>query len=173
MQPLNREWLRLRQRMDGFWLARSGQERKLLTLGGAVAGLALFYSLLIAPAVDGRARLRHDLPQLRQEAAEIAALARQAAELKQQTPPPVPPMSRASLAAALAARGLNAQSIGITGDYAKLQLSGVPFAGLSAWLDALRREQRIAVQEASIVAQSVPGMVDASLTLVQSGSQAP
>jgi len=150
-----------------FWLARSEQERKFLAIGAGAVALALVYSILIAPAVAGRAQLRKDLPLLRQEAAEIQALARQADELKRQAPVPVAPMSRASLSASLAARGLSAQSIGITGESARLQFSGVPFASLVAWLDAMRRESRIAVQDANIVAQATPGMVDATLALHQ------
>jgi general secretion pathway protein M len=45
----------------------------------------------------------------------------------------------------------------MTGEYAKLQLNGVSFANLVAWLDAQRRENRIAVQDAAITALAAPG----------------
>ena len=44
----------------------------------------------------------------------------------------------------------------------------VPFASVMLWLDGLRREGRVAVQEAKITAQGKAGLVDASLTLHQS-----
>lgn len=151
-----------------FWAERSAQERKLLKAGAWVAALALVYAVLLAPALDGRAKLEKELPLLRQDAADLQALARQADEVKRQTPLQVPAMSRDSLAASLTTRGLSAQSLALTGEYAKLQLNGVAFAALAAWLDALRRENRIVVREASVTAQTKEGMVDATLTLYQS-----
>lgn len=152
-----------------FWLARTEQERKFLSVGGLLAAVLLVYGILIGPALDGRARLREELPQLRQQAAEVQAMAQQASQLSRAEPAQAPPMTRDSLTAALGARGLAAQSIGITGEYAKVQISGVPFAGLVSWLDAMRRENRIAVQDANIVPQATAGMVDATLTLRQGG----
>lgn len=170
-QPLSAAWQRQQLAAVSFWQARSEQERRFLRIGGLVAALALFYALLVAPAVDGRAQLQQDLPLLRQEAAEIQALALQAGALAKQAPAPAPPMSKDSLTAALAARGLSAASVAMTGEYAKLQLKGVPFAGLVAWLDAMRREGRIAVQDASIAALPTAGLVDASITLHQGGAR--
>ncbi len=83
----------------------------------------------------------------------------------------VEPLTRETLANSLAARSLTAQSISLTGDYAKLQLSGVQFANLMAWLEALRADSRVAVQEASVSAQSPAGTVDAVLTLRQGGAK--
>ena len=156
-----------RARADAFWQARTEQERRFLAVGGAVVGLALFYSLLIAPALDGRARLDKELPQLRQQVAEMQAMAREAAALQGQGNIAPPPMTKDSLNAGLAARGLNPQSVTITGEYAKLQFSGAQFAGLVAWLDAIRNDSRIAVVDASFTAQDTPGMVNATLTLRQ------
>lgn len=155
-----------------FWQARTDQERRFLGVGGTLAGLALVYALLIAPAVNGRAQLLKDLPQLRQEAAEIEALARQAAELARLTPPAAAPVSRASLAQSLTARGLTPQSLSMTGEYTKLQLNGASFAALVTWLDAVRRDSRVAVQDAKIVALPTPGLVDASVTLRQGAGEA-
>lgn len=158
---------RYRDAAAAFWQARTEQERQFLGVGGAVLGLALFYALLISPALDGRARLRKELPQLHQEAAELQALAMEAAALKGVAVVAPPPMTRDTLSASLAARSLTAQSIAITGEYAKLQLNGVQFAGLLDWLDAQRREGRISVQDASITAREPAGTVDAILTLRQ------
>ena len=59
------------------------------------------------------------------------------------------------------------QSVTLTGEFARLQLTGVSFANLVAWLDAQRRENRVGVQESTIAALAVAGQVDASLTLRQ------
>jgi general secretion pathway protein M len=165
-QPLQ-VWLGCKGQAVVFWDARSEQERKLLTLGSAVVVLALIWAVLFAPAMEGRAQLKKSLPQLRQQAAQLQALAAEAASLPGSAPLDVAVMSRDSLVSSLAARSLTAQSVGMTGQYAKLELRSVPFGALLQWLDAVRREGRIVVQDASITAQPTPGLVDATLTLHQ------
>jgi general secretion pathway protein M len=167
MNQLRTRFNGYRQGAAAFWQERTEQERKFLAVGGAAAALALAYALLIGPAVGGRAQLLKEMPQLRIDAAEIEGLARQAAELARQAPAPAATMSRDALTAALAARGLVAQSVSLTGDYAKVQLNGASFAALAGWLEALRRDSRVTVQEANVVALPTPGLVDASLTLRQ------
>jgi general secretion pathway protein M len=157
----------LKDRLALYWLARTGQERKFLAAGAAVAVLALLYSLFIGPALAGRAQLQKDLPLARQQAAQLQALAREAGDLANQPVPQLTPMTRDSLSASLAARSITPQALTMTGEYAKLQVSGVSFANLVSWLDAQRRENRIMVQDASVTAQSKEGQVDATLTLHQ------
>lgn len=159
----------LRARADAFWQVRTEQERKLLRVGAIVVGLGLFYGLLVGPALDGRAQLHKHLPQLRQQAAEMQMMAREAQALKGQAAIAPAPMSRDSLNASLAARGLSAQALNVTGDYVRLQLAGVQYAGVVAWLDAIRTESRINVVDASFTAQDAPGVVNAALTLRQGG----
>lgn len=161
-------WFALKAGALVFWEARSEQERKVLSLGGLVVALALVWATLIAPAIEGRAQLQKSLPQLRQQAARLQALAAEAATFSGQASPQVSAMSSASLTSSLAARSLTAQSVGMTGEYAKLQLRGVPFGALLQWLAQLQQESRISVEDASIVAQATPGLVDATLTLHQS-----
>lgn len=168
---MNKALEQWRAKADAFWQARNAQERRTLSIGGAVLGAALFYALLIGPAMDGRSKLQKDLPQLHQQAAEMQALALEASALKSQVAALPPPMSRETLNTSLAAQGLTAQSVSVTGEYARLQLNGVPFPALLAWLDAQRHAARITVQEASMTAQSSAGMVDATLTLRQGGGQ--
>jgi general secretion pathway protein M len=129
--------------------------------------VTLAYLLLIDPALEGRAQLRRALPQLRQQAAQLQALAQEATALKSQPVPQVTPMTRETLSAGLTARGLNPQSLSLTGEYAKLQLNNASFANLAMWLDSQRRENRIAVQDAVVTALPAAGQVDASLTLHQ------
>lgn len=157
----------LKERLAVLWLARSEQERKFLLAGAAVVLLALVYALFIGPALNGRAQLEKELPQLRQQDAQLRAMALEAGELAREPAVQVTPMTRESLTASLAALSITPQSLSMTGDYARVQLAGVSFANLVGWLDAQRRENRISVQDAAITAQTVPGQVDATLTLRQ------
>ena len=158
---------RVRERALAWWTMRTEQERKFLSIGAAVVLLALAYMVLVEPAVRGRAELSRSLPQLRQQAAQLQALAAEASALQGQPAPQVPPMTRDALAASLSQRGITPASLAMTGEYAKVQLTNVSFANLVAWLDAQRRENRVAVQDATFNALPVAGQVDASLTLRQ------
>jgi general secretion pathway protein M len=81
-------------------------------------------------------------------------------------------MTRESLMASLSARGIMPGSLTLTGEFARLQVTGVSFANLVSWLDAQRRENRIAVQEGTFSAQDPVGQVDANLTLRQDNGTA-
>lgn len=155
-----------------YWLARTEQERKYLTVGGATLVGALVYMLFIGPAVDGKAKLNKQLPQLRVEAATMQALAQEAGELASRPAPAVSPMTRESLTASLTARGITPASLVITGEFAKLQLNGVAFANLYSWLDAQRRENRIGVEDIAATAGTPEGQVDVQLTLRQNTGEA-
>ncbi|MEO7495355.1 MAG: type II secretion system protein GspM [Massilia sp.] len=159
--------VQLRERASAWWLARSEQERRYLVIGGAIAIGALIYAFFIGPAIEGRAALDKSLPELRQQAAQMQAMALEAGQLARQAPAQVVPMTSASLTASLTARSMKAESLGVTSEYAKVQLNGVAFANLVSWLDALRREQRIGVQEAAVTGQDNLGHVNAVLTLRQ------
>lgn len=162
----------LRERATAYWLARTAQERKFLLVGGAVVALAIFYLVLLEPALNGRDQLRRSLPELRQQAAQLQALAAEAQAVAAQPAPAVAPVTSESLTASMGARGLKASSLSVSGEYTKVQLSNVSFANLMSWLDAQRRESRITVQDAQFSAQTALGQVDATLTLRQSSDPA-
>lgn len=162
----------LRERAQAYWLARTDQERKFLTVGGIVALVALVYGLLLAPAIEGRDSLRRSLPALRQQAAQLQTMAAEAQTLAANPAPQVPPMSPDALNTSMAQRGLKAGSVTMTGEYAKVQFNGVSFANLVSWLDAQRRENRVQVQDATFTALAAVGQVDATLTLRQASAPA-
>ena len=156
-----------RERATALWLARTEQERRFLAAGGAVVLAALLYLLFMAPALEGRAQLRRSLPQLNQQAAELKALAQEASTLAQAPETHVAPLTREAVSASLSGRGLNPQSLSVSGEYIKLQLNNVAFSNLATWLDEQRRANRVLVQDAVVTALPAAGQVDASLTLRQ------
>ncbi len=162
----------LRERALTWWLGRTDQERKFLTVGGAVVGVSLVYALLLAPAIEGRDSLKRSLPALRQQAAQLQTMAAEAQALAATPAPSVAPMNSEGLNASMAQRGLKAASVTMTGEYAKIQFNGVSFANLVSWLDAQRRENRVQVQDATFTALAAVGQVDATLTLRQASAPA-
>lgn len=153
--------------LSEFWAARNPRERRILTLGGGVAVLALLYGLLIDPALSGRQRLSAELPQLRQQVAEMQALSREAASVQGAAPASAGPVTRESLEASLSRKGLKAQNISLTGGIARIQLNEVAFPAVLDWVDEVKKTALLSVLEANIVAQAQAGTVDATLTLRQ------
>ena len=156
-----------------YWNARTPQERKFLAAGGSVVLLAVVYSLFIGPALEGRANLKKALPELRQQAAQLQGMAAEAQAVSGQGVAQVVPMTKESVTASLAARSIKAESITMTGEFAKLQLNGVAFANLVTWLDAQRREGRVMVQDLELSAQGEAGLIGGTVTLRQNVGGAP
>jgi general secretion pathway protein M len=165
MAGLNDKINGLRANAAIWWSARTEQEQRMLSIGGAVVALGLVWGVLIDPAMTGRSKLEKELPLKKQQLAEMQALAGEAIQLAAQPAVQPQPLSKDGVAARLQAAGLSTQNLAVTGDYIKVEFKGVPFAGLVTWLDAMRREQQVAVQEGSVTQQGAAGQVDASLTL--------
>ncbi|MFZ5524475.1 MAG: type II secretion system protein GspM [Pseudomonadota bacterium] len=155
-----------RQSFSEFWAVRGTRERALLSAGAMALVLGLIYLLLIAPALTGRERMNNDLPNLRQQVAQLQALSKQAATLSEK-PATATAITRGSIEDALARNGMKPQSLQLTGDYTEVRLAAVSFAGTLAWLDDMQRTALLYVVDANIVALNQPDLVDATFTLRQ------
>ncbi len=159
----------LKQSFLTFWAARNKREQNLLATAAVVIVFGLFYMLLIDPALSGRKNLEKALPGLRQQSAELQAMARDAAALAGKSETPAPALTRESIEASLADKGLKPQSVLLTGEMVKVQFSAVSFAGIVDWLQDAQKTLRLSVVDATVDAQQKPDMVNASLTLRQQG----
>lgn len=157
----------LLESLAAFWMERNARERKAIALAALVIVLALIYSIFIGPALAGRAQLEKALPPLRQQAAELQLLSKQATALAGVTAPPAVVITKDSLEAALTRRGLKPQSVVLTGELVKVQFESASFAGIVNWLDEMQKNARLSVVEANIEALAPVDMVNATLTLRQ------
>jgi general secretion pathway protein M len=158
----------IKQSFSTFWEARDRRERRMLLVAAIVVALALFYLLLIDPALSGRADLEKRLPVLRQQAAEVQAMAREAGSLATaDNAAAVPPLTRESLESSLEARGLKARNVSVSGELAKVQLEAVSFASTVDWLNELQKSSRVMVVDAGVEAQAQTDIVNANFTLRQ------
>lgn len=155
-----------RQSVSVFWNARNKRERAMLAAGIAVVVLGLFYALLIDPALGGRKELERRLPTLRQQAAEVQALAREAQNMKNAVRPAAP-LTREGMESLLGAKGLKAQNLAVNGEMVKVQFKGASFSSIIAWLADIQRSARVTVVDAVVEAQAQPDMVNANMTLRQ------
>jgi general secretion pathway protein M len=156
-----------RQSFSEFWAARDARERVIIAVAALVVTFGLVYALLIDPAMGGRNALNKSLPLLRQQVAQMQALSKEAAALSGKSATPLIAMSKENIEAALAHNGLKPQSVMLTGDFAKVQLSTVSFAGTLNWLDEMQKTALLTVVDANIVALPQSDMVNATLTLRQ------
>jgi general secretion pathway protein M len=140
------------QSARAFWNERNARERGMLAAAATVVVLGLVYVLLLDPALNQRAQLEQQLPALRQQAAEVRALTREAGAAGARASAPVPAVTRASLDASLARRGLKAQEITVSGEVARVRFDNASFADLVDWLADMHRSARLAVAEAKIEA---------------------
>ena len=162
---------RSRQSFSEFWAMRDARERAMLSAAAIMALFGLIYALLIDPALTGRAQLNRDLPLQSQQVAQLQALSKEAAVLSGMPAPAVAPISRKMIETALARNGLKPQSLLLTGDYAKVQLTAVSFAGTLAWLDEMQKTAMLSVVDANIVALTQADLVDVTLTLRQARNE--
>jgi general secretion pathway protein M len=150
-----------------YWNARAPRERRILAALGGVVLLALLYLLLIEPAVSGRQQLQKTLPALRSQVSQVQGMSRELSATKPASQANVQPATKESIEASLARVGLKPQSVTVSAELIRVQLNGVSFSALSAWIDQVAKALAISVTEASIVAQTQPDIVSATLTLRQ------
>jgi len=154
-----------------FWAVRDARERAMLYAAFVAVMLGLIYALLIGPALTGRKQLNKDLPLLRQQVAKMQALSKEAAALTGKPATTVAAITREKIETSLARKGLKLQSLLLTGDYAKVQLAAVSFAGTLSWLDDMQKTALLSVVDANIVALNQPDLVDVTLTLRQARNE--
>lgn len=161
----------LKQSIAGFWSERNKREQNMLLAATVVIVFGLLYVLLIDPALSGRETLQKQLPALRQQAAQVQAMSKEAAALGSKTAAAPAPMTRETIESSLGRKGLKPQSVTLTGDQARVQLNGVSFADTVQWLDEMNKTARVSVVEATINAQEQAGVVNATLALRQQGGE--
>ena len=158
----------IKRSVASFWSERNQRERTMLSVAIAVIVAGLFYVLLIDPAISGRQDLEKKLPDMRRQAAELQALARETSGLAGKSAGAAPALTRENLEASLQRKGLKADNVAMTGELARVQLKSVSFASTVEWLEELQRTARVSVVEANVEGLPPLDTVNAALTLRQS-----
>ncbi|HVK95287.1 MAG TPA: type II secretion system protein M [Noviherbaspirillum sp.] len=156
-----------KQTVSTFWSERNQREQRMLLVAMAVIVLGLIYVVLLDPALSGRSDLEKRLPALRQQAAQVQALSKEASALSAKTVTSPPAITRESIESSLTRQGLKPQSVSLTGELAKVQLNDVSFASTIDWLVEMQRSARLSVIDAKIDAQAQADKVNATFTLRQ------
>ncbi|PMS37614.1 general secretion pathway protein M [Trinickia symbiotica] len=152
---------------SGFWAVRTAREKMIITWGGAVLGVVIAYSLLWAPAQQGRAELREQLPTMQRELAQMTAEADEARALAPaaQGVAPTGNALKDAVAASLAQAGFGDPQVQIAGEAVRVSLKNASFAAWTTWLDATRKQFKVQVSELHATAAKADGQVDVTATL--------
>jgi len=157
----------LGQTWAGFWDARTTREKTLLTWGGAAVGVVVAWSVLWAPAQEGRARLRETLPAMQRQLAQMTAQANEARSLSAaaQGVAPTGAALKDALSASLGEHGLAATQVQFVGNAVQVQMKNVAFPAWTTWVDDVRKQFKVQVAEAHITALKDDGQVDLTVAL--------
>ena len=157
----------LAQTWAGFWDVRSEREKNLLTWGGAALGVVIAWSVLWAPAQDGRAHLRETLPAMQRQLAQMTAQANEARRLSTaaQGVAPTGGALKDALTASLSDHGLVPLQVELLGNAVQIQLKNASFPVWTSWVDDVRRQFKVQVAEAHVTALKDDGQVDLTASL--------
>lgn len=153
-------------RLRAWWLGLGRRERVMTAAAGAFALLAILYLVALEPAWKARARLGTDLPRLREQAAEVDALAQEAKRLASRgVAADSAGAARVALEQGLARANLGGVRVAVL-DERRLTVSatGVPVTQWLAWAEEAARESRLRIAVVRISRTPVRAVVDAEAT---------
>jgi general secretion pathway protein M len=150
-----------------WWDERNPREKRLLSIGGLVVVLVVFYSMLISPAMDGVAAIRGSLPAMKHD---LAAMEGQAEEAKRlagaaQAVSPTGDSLNSAIQSSLSDRGLSATKVQMAGNAVDIELKNVSFGAWVRWLDDMRKQMKLHVTQAQIKPTEHVGRVDVRATI--------
>jgi general secretion pathway protein M len=155
------------------WIGeRNAREKLVLAAGAVLAVLLIVWGLLIEPPWRAIQKLQHDLPQMRTQLALMQSQAHEVQRLGSEASRASPggEALRSDLSASLALHGLGSARIDLLGVGVRIDGHGLRFATVIAWLDEIRRTERVRVGQAHVKARA-DGLVDVDVTLLPSGDR--
>jgi general secretion pathway protein M len=157
----------LAQSWAGFWDQRTEREKTLLVWGGGVLGVLIAWSVLWAPAQEGRGRLRESLPSLQRQLAQMTAESNEARPLAAavQGVAPTGAALKDALTASLSDHGLAATQVQVIGNAVQIQMKNASFPAWTNWVNDARKQFKVQVAEAHVSALKEDGQVDLTASL--------
>jgi general secretion pathway protein M len=157
----------LAQTWAGFWDQRTEREKGIITWGGGVLAVVIAWSVLWAPAQEGRAHLRESLPSLQRQLAQMTANANEARALSAaaQGVAPTGAALKDALSASLSDHGLAATQVQVIGNAVQIQMKNASFPAWTSWVDDARKQFKVQIAEAHVTALKDDGQVDLTASL--------
>jgi general secretion pathway protein M len=157
----------LAQTWAGFWDQRTEREKNIITWGGGVLAVVVAWSVLWAPAQEGRAHLRESLPTLQRQLAQMTAQANEARALSAaaQGVAPTGAALKDALTASLGDHGFAATQVQVVGNAVQIQMKNASFPAWTSWVDDARKQFKVQIAEAHVTALKEDGQVDLTASL--------
>jgi general secretion pathway protein M len=150
-----------------FWQQRNAKERRLLSVATVIVLIALIYWIFINPALTNKAKLEAAIPPLRLQVSEMAVMSGQYAQITTAMTENIEPISRETLEASLMRKGIKAQSMTVSEDIVRVQISSVAYSVIMEWILEMQKAARLTVEEAKLTALPEKGQVGVVLTMKQ------
>ncbi len=156
-------------RLARWWASKSPGERRTMAAVALLVAATLAWLALWQPLQQDLAALRTAVPAERAALADGQRMAGEIAGLARASALPPAPEPQAAIERILGERGLRAGAAQV--DWregrARITLDAVRFDALVAALDALQRDARLHVVEATLTARVEPGTVRAELVVAR------
>ena len=151
----------------GFWEPRTAREKMLLTWGGVALAIVIAYSVLWAPAQQGREHLREALPAMQHQIAQMTAQADEARALAPaaQGVAPTGGALRDALSASLTQAGLVTTQVRLAGEAVQIDAKNASFPAWTMWLNDARKQFKVRIVELHANALKEDGQVDLTVAL--------
>jgi general secretion pathway protein M len=155
------------QTWAGFWDQRTEREKAIIAWGGGALAVVIAWSVLWAPAQEGRSHLRESLPSLQRQLAQMTAQSNEARELSAaaQGVAPTGAALKDALTASLGDHGLAATQVLVIGNAVQIQMKNASFPAWTSWVDDARKQFKVQVAEAHVTALKEDGQVDLTASL--------
>jgi general secretion pathway protein M len=149
-----------------FWASLGARERRLVLAMATVVGLAFLYLLAFEPAWKGRQKVEQALPALRQEVAQVDALA---AEIKRTSALVLTSSAvrglRDEVQRSLDRAGLKAAVVTGTDEAVEVKLAGVGFQEVLNWQQAVQKDLRVRTVRISVARDTKAGAVSVQASI--------
>lgn len=163
------ERLVLPPRFARWWAAKTPNERRTIAAVALLVAATLGWLVLWQPLQEDLAALRAAVPAERAALAEGERMAGEIAGLARATSLPPAPEPQAAIERILGERGLRGGTTQV--DWregrARIAIDATRFDTLVAALDALQRDARLRIVEATLTARVEPGTVRAELVVAR------
>jgi general secretion pathway protein M len=156
-------------RLSRWWAAKTPNERRLVSAIALLIVVTLAWLALWQPLQQDLATLRAAAPAERAALAEGEHMAAEIAGLARAAPLPPAPEAQAALERILGERGLRGSGTQVEwrDERARIAIDAVRFDTLVAALEALHRDARLRIVDATLAARVDPGTVRAELVVAR------
>ena len=155
------------------WSALGARERRVLAALAALLGAVFFYVLVWSPVQSGLAGAHARLAAAQVQLAQVREQAALVAKVRNAPSVAPPATPAAAVEQAAEKHGLRGQLKRVEAEGAgrvRVQLEGVSFSALTAWLAELQQQSGLRAESATLERHATPGAVNARLLLRSQGT---